>query len=95
MTDVEKLALVKADLELLATGKDGYLLFLLQSAACLMEREGIHLADCVEDTLLQTRYAAYLYRRRAKDDATMPRDLRYALNNRLIHEKAGGLDAPG
>lgn len=94
MTDVDKLALVKSDLELLTTGKDGYLLFLLQSAAGLIAREGIRLTDSVEDTLLQTRYASYLYRRRAKEDTAMPRDLRYALNNRLIHERAGGGNAP-
>lgn len=94
MTESDKLALVKSDLELLTSGKDDYLLFLLQSAASLIRREGICLTDSVEDTLLQTRYAAYLYRRRAKDDTTMPRDLRYALNNRLCHERAGDSGAP-
>ena len=94
MSDDDKLSLLKADLETRTTQKDEYLIFLLRSAAALIRREGIVLTDSVEDTLLETRYAAYLYRKRSKDGAVMPRDLRYALNNRLVHERAGDGDAP-
>lgn len=38
-------------------------------------------------------YAAYLVRKRATEEA-MPRMLRWALNNRLFSQKAGGGDAP-
>ena len=54
-------------------------------------REGITINDSVDDDNLIVMYAAYLFRKRAEDTATMPRMLRYALNNRVISEK-GAVD---
>lgn len=87
------LAILKSDLEIGAAGKDEYLAHLLAAAAQLIAREGIHLGESAEDAHLQVQYAAYLYRKR-KTAEPMPRMLRYALNNRLISEKAGDGDAP-
>lgn len=87
------LAILKSDLEIATAGKDGYLSHLLDAAAQMIAREGIHLGESAEDVHLQIQYAAYLYRKR-KTGEPMPRMLRYALNNRLIAEKAGGGNAP-
>ena len=46
-----------------------------------------------EDGGLMVMYAAWLYRKRANDEAVMPRMLRYALNNRLMPQKEGAGNA--
>lgn len=87
MTDIERLAILKVDLEVMTNKKDVYLQQLLSTAASLISREGVTLADSIEDDMLQVMYAAYLYRKRAVENAPMPRMIRYALNNRLMAEK--------
>lgn len=55
-----------------------------------ISREGITLdEDSHEDNMLVMLYADYLYRHRGEVLTTMPRQLRYLLNNRLLSEKAG------
>ena len=51
--------------------------------------EGIALQNTPGDNNLVVMYAAYLYRKR-REDGPMPRSLRWALNNRLFSQKAGG-----
>lgn len=63
-----------------------YLTQVIRAAQSFMEREGISLNDSVEDLQLVELYAAYLVRKRATQEA-MPRMLRWALNNRLFHQK--------
>ena len=89
MADSTALALLKMDLMIATDKMDAHLTQLLDSAMQMITREGITLSgDRAEDVQLQIMYAAYLYRRRAQQDAgAMPRYLRYALNNRLLWEK--------
>ena len=101
MTDTEKLALLKTNLQLLTNTQDEYLTFLLTAAKAAMEREGIELVDCSADiNACQIDYAAYLFRKRAANtsgvngfapdggETAMPRFLRYQLNNILLSQKA-------
>lgn len=94
MNQADKLAALKADLQIMTDRMDVPLLVpLLGGAESMIEREGILLTDSEEDGLLTVMYAAYLYRKRKESDTAMPRMLRYALNNRLFSQKAG--DASG
>lgn len=58
------------------------------TAIAFIEREGIVL-DCgkIDDCLLVTMYASWLYDKRKDGVAIMPRMLRYNLNNRLFDQK--------
>ncbi len=89
MSEQEVLAMVKANLEIIPvnTLQDQYLTQLIGAARQMITREGITLADTLEDHNLVVMYAAYLYRKRVEDNPKMPRMLRYALNNRLFSEK--------
>lgn len=105
MTDAEKLALLKMDLQLLTNTQDEYLSFLLNAAAAAMKREGIE-DECTADyNACLISYAAYLFRKRAASAAgissgtafapnggetAMPRFLRYQLNNILMAQKIAG-----
>ena len=98
MTDEDILEQLKTDLQFYDLSGGGafagkilnYLNRLIAQAKMLITREGVTLTDSAEDGLLVEMYAAYLYEKRKSDNATMPRMLRWALNNRVISEKAGG-----
>lgn len=90
MTDEQLLSMTKLNLQLAGTAFDSYLSELIIPAAKkAIGQEGItlNLTD-LNDCNIVVMYASYLYRRRADSDASMPRMLRYALNNRLFAEKA-------
>lgn len=87
MTREERRTLLKADLQLMTDAFNVYLDQLLDAAEQFINGEGNTLTDSAEDEQLRVMYAAYLYRSRAKDDAEMPRMLRWALNNRLFGKK--------
>lgn len=87
MTAVERREILKIDLQLMTTAFDKYLDHLLQAAEEKITREGIILTQSAEDEQLRIMYAAWLYRKRASEDTTMPRMLRWALNNRLVGQK--------
>ena len=89
MTDETILTMLKANLQIMPenTLQDEYLNSLITTAKQMITREGITLAETVEDGQLVVMYAAYLYRKRADDAPVMPRMLRYALNNRLFSQK--------
>lgn len=71
------------------TALESDLLIFLQAAERYITTEGIVLrANDAGDQLLVVMYAAYLYSKRKSDNAPMPRTLRYALNNRLLSQKA-------
>lgn len=101
MTKAEVLNILKADLNLVFVtnaGLNAQLEQMENAAIGLMEREGVtftkngdEYAFSPEDAQLVVMYAAYLYRKRATDEA-MPRMLRWALNNRIFAEKAGAED---
>lgn len=91
MTDAEILALLKTDLGEQFASEDR-LVFLnqsIQSAKAFITREGITLTDSLEDAQLVEMYAAFLVRKRNTPDG-MSRSLRWAMNNRLMSQKAGG-----
>lgn len=93
MKEAEKLLILKRDLQLRTSSNDEYLSFLLSGAKKLIEQEGITLID--GDTncdMVQIQYAAYLFRRRGGEETSMPRFLRYELNNLLFSQK-GRIDA--
>lgn len=91
MDKAAKLAILKQDLQMLTTANDEYLGTLLDLAAGAIQREGIKLIeDDTECDMAVVQYAAYLFRKRAAEDAAMPRFLRWQLNNLLFSQKAGG-----
>lgn len=76
---------------MLTTANDEYLGTLLDLAAGAIQREGIKLIeDDTECDMAVVQYAAYLFRKRAAADTTMPRFLRWQLNNLLFSQKVGG-----
>lgn len=96
MTAEQKLTVLKSDLELLTSAHDGYLKSLLELGEAAIRREGINIKpDEIEYDMAIIHYAAYLFRSRAvqsseaNDYTTMPRFLRYELNNLLFSQKAG------
>ena len=90
----DKLKLLKLDLQITTTAYDELLSQMISSAEGMIAREGIVLdSKKAEDTQLVVMYAAYLYRRRRDENPAMPRMLRFALNNRLFSQKAGGGNA--
>lgn len=94
MTAVERREILKADLQLMTAAFDNYLDHLLTASEQMIQREGIVLKDTAEDEQLRIMYAGYLYRKRSGDSPTMPRMLRFALNNRLFSQK-GATNATG
>lgn len=96
MTQADILTLLQADLNILHPDATrlAQLDHLVKAALQLIAREGVKLQEpySAEDGQLVIMYAAYLFRKRATEEA-MPRMLRWALNNRILSEKAGGLSA--
>ena len=87
MKQDELLTILKKDLQMITDANDDYLIDLLSFAQDLMEREGIIYSEDLECQMIQIHYAAYLFRRRGGTETTMPRFLRYALNNLLFSQK--------
>lgn len=92
MDDAAKLQMLKADLQLLTAANDLYLGKLLEQAAVAISQEGILLGNDVQSSMVQVQYAAYLFRKRAAPDASMPRFLRYQLNNMIFSQKGAAPD---
>ncbi len=89
MADENILDILKMDLQISVDIMDEYLLSLIQLAKDSISVEGIQLQETsISDGMLVEMYSAYLYRKR-KEDAPMPRYLRWNLNNRLLGQKAG------
>lgn len=92
MVDEEILTALKVDLQISTDKMDIYLGKVIEAAKTYIQTEGIQLTCSVGDGMLVEMYAAYLYRRRREENVTMPRMLRWALNNRLFSQKAGTAD---
>lgn len=91
MEGSDRLVLLKKDLQLMTAAQDDYLGTLLELSEKLIVREGIRLdPDDIECNMAMIHYAAYLFRKRSGTDTSMPRYLRYELNNLLFSQKAGG-----
>lgn len=88
MDEKLKLQLVKMDLQKLNNADDEYLSHLISLSKKEMEREGVDFEKNTDECDgLNIQYAAYLFRKRAGNETSMPRYLRYALNNLLLHQK--------
>lgn len=88
MDENMQLKILKMNLQLLTNAQDEYLKKLLKQAVSLIKREGIQ-NDHTEDYEMSIiDYAAFLFRKRANNELTMPRHLRYELNNILMSQKS-------
>ena len=85
------LSMLKIDLGIMTDAFDSRLTQYLESALASIQREGatIDIKD-TGDAQLVVMYAAWTWRRRDTGEG-MPRMLRYALNNRVLSEKMGGI----
>lgn len=88
---MDNLKMLKQNLEITNTLRDEYLRTLLSAAEGELKRHGITPPECENMTAdyqnLVVMYAAYYYRKRAEDTATMPRMLQYAMHNYLLDQK--------
>lgn len=92
MTDAQITAILsslKVDLGILNTSAyDTRLTEIIKSSFQMIEREGATLdVNKLEDAQLVVMYSAWMWRRRDSGEG-MPRMIRYALNNRVLSEKA-------
>lgn len=78
---------LRADLGVSSMAFSDRLLSRIRTAQQRIAEEGITLQDTEADCDLVVMYAAWLWRSRVTGDG-MPRMLRYALNNRLLSQKA-------
>ena len=86
------LTMMKTDLGIMATtpAYDTRFTQILNSSELMIREQGATLdLDNGEDLQLLVMYATWTWRRRDTGDG-MPRMLRYALNNRILKEKAHG-----
>ena len=81
------LAAVKVDLGTKTDAYDDRLRTRITSAIAWIQAEGATLTDTEPDRELVAMYAVWLWRSRLTGEG-MPRMLRYALNNRVLGEKA-------
>lgn len=83
------LSSLKVDLGILnTTAYDTRLTEIIKSSFLMIEREGAKLnVDLPDDAQLVVMYSAWQWRRRDSGEG-MPRMIRYALNNRVLGEKA-------
>lgn len=84
---MDKLMILKKDLQLMTETSDEYLMYLLDFSKKLMIQEGVKYAEELEIEMVNIHYAAYLFRKRAGTEAGMPRFLRYELNNLIFSQK--------
>lgn len=88
MDEAARLIVLKQDLQMLTAANDDYLKTLMNFAASKIQTEGITLTEGeIESDMAVIQYAAYLFRKRSSPDTTMPRYLRYQLNNMLFSQK--------
>lgn len=78
---------LKIDLGLTAKVYDERLNLIIKAAIESIEEEGIVLRNNAQDQNLVVMYAAWMWRKRESGEG-MPRMIRYALNNRLLSQKA-------
>jgi len=86
MSEAEILAALKVDLGITATAYDDRLTQYIQSAKTAIEHEGAQLdMGEIDHVQLVVMYAGWLWRKRDTGEG-MPRMVRYALNNLIIHQ---------
>lgn len=82
------LSILKNNLQLLTNANDDFLRQLLAQAKALIKREGIIDDNSDDYSMAVIDYAAFLFRKRAQSEKTMPKHLRYELNNILFSQKS-------
>lgn len=88
MTKEERLTLLKNDLQMLTSSNDTLLSSLLDASVEYIQKEGITLVENdIGIDMVIVQYAAYLFRKRASEETSTPRFLRYNLNNILFSQK--------
>ena len=98
--NADLLVLLKLDLLITSSAYDSFLTQQIESAKLMIRREGVNLPDSevdytAEDRQLVLGYAAYLFRQRSEGgnrqksevELTIPRWLRWSLNNRIFSDK--------
>lgn len=85
--DGEKLEILKMNLQLHTTANDKFLKALLSQAESLMKRRGIIEEDTVEYHMAQIDYAAFLFRKRANMESSIPSHLKQELRDLLFSQK--------
>lgn len=93
LSEGEKLTLLKQDLQMLTNSNDDFLLMLLNMSDAFVKREGIQDDGGIEYCGIQIQYAAYLFRKRAGTETSMPRFLRWEMNNLLFSQKSKAGDS--
>lgn len=88
MDDELKLTVLKGNLQKANNADDNYLRELLKQAKALIKREGIVNDNTLDYDMAVVDYAAFLFRKRANSEMSMPRHLRYELNNILFSQKS-------
>lgn len=92
------LGMLKIDLGISTTAYDSRLGQYITSAQAEVSREGVSFPETLtlDDMQLIVMYAAWMWRRRDGElgkygsGQTMPRMVRYLLNNRIVSQKMGG-----
>ena len=92
MTAEERLEILKIDLGKATSANDDLLKNLLIQAEEAMQKEGVKKEESTSYDMLIIQYAAYLFRKRAAPDSTMPRFLRYQLINMFFAQKGQAND---
>lgn len=88
MNEFMMLEALKVDLGITTSAYDNRLVQYLKAAQAAIETEGVTIVkDSLADGNLVVMYAAWLWRKRESGEG-MSRMLRWALNNRLLTEKA-------
>lgn len=90
MTDAEKLAILKKNLQIVNSANDGLLTHLLDQSGRRLGTMGVSDDGSGEYNDLLIDFAAYLFRARARleVDSGMPRFLRKELNDMKIRQRA-------
>lgn len=87
MNDATLLEMLKVDLGISTNAYDNRLLQYITSAKAYIEQEGVNLnTTVISDANLIVMYASWLWSKRDTNES-MPRMLRWNLNNRLFAEK--------
>ena len=88
MTKAEIMAMLKIDLGFKDSTYDARLEQVIDASIAMMDREGasvdLESAECIQLIIM---YAGWMWRKRF-DPTPMPRMLRWALNNRIMSQKA-------
>lgn len=85
-----QLELLKYDLGIMHTERDEYFLSLLSSAQSELEQKGIVFdAESVQDNLLVSDYAAWIYRKRM-ENIPLSRNLEFRIRNRIVKGRSEG-----